>query len=835
MSLQERPNGFHDSSQTVSEPMAIPSILTSTIRNAIVVFSGGTAANSLVDVFDGVREANHSTLSYVIPVSDNGGSSSELIRVFGGPGIGDVRSRLVRLLSEDGEEAMAIKHFFNYRLPKTYGPARNEWLDIIESNHSLWTGISSPKKELIRSILNSINLEMLKRLRPTSRFDFSGASIGNLFLTGARLFTGSFEAAIYLLSSICAVPSSVSVLPVINTNFAHHIAAGLTDGTIITGQNNISHPSAPTNAVPGEQPMSPGRRHLKETEEHDDKAEDANGPGTLPILRKPAIAISKGDEEDLPARIERLWYINPYGQEISIPCSPRVLDALGSASCIIYSIGSLFTSIVPSLVLRGVGQAVSSPQIKSKILILNGTIDRETGPSTHPFTALDFVAAIANACCESRDLPIPCDAAQYCQYVTHVVYLDTATSPKVDRDAFNAVGIETMRIYGRRDGSGKGGRYDAKALEQALEVIMVRKDLKGDKTRRNTLVGSAKVFHIPLVLALPSDFTLYGIVQRSPKPNDDASKDHPHAKQWHSADRVYTDPAVDVVVITSIPETHHSMCKAALEAGKHVIVEKPFVPSLAEANDLLAIAQKSGELLTVYQNRRWDSDFLTLRHVLASGSLGDIVEFETHYDRYRPDAPADTWKTRDTPGHGSIFELGTHTIDQVYQLFGLPLKVTGFITTQRRYPREGSAHDSHTLILQYMDGLMVTVKAAIVSPETEQLRFWVRGTTGSFKKFGVDVQEDQLKAGLRPGDEGFGVEPESLYGSLTTVDAQGKIERKVYETVGPPKTYVEFYRIFAKALGGEGDVPVRPEEARDCLRIIEAAFMSSKEGRTVEL
>ncbi|TKA79657.1 hypothetical protein B0A55_03434 [Friedmanniomyces simplex] len=487
MPLQEQPNGWHGS-RTTSEPMAIPSILTLTTRNGIVVFSGGTAANSLVDVFDGVREANHSTLSYVIPVSDNGGSSSELIRVFGGPGIGDVRSRLVRLIPEDGEEATAIKHFFNYRLPKTYGPARNEWLDIIESNHSLWMGISSPKKELIRSILNSINVEMLKRLRPTSRFDFSGASIGNLFLTGARLFTGSFEAAIYLLSSICAVPSTVSVLPVINTNFAHHIAAGLTDGTVITGQNNISHPSAPTNAVPGEQPMSPGRRNLKDAEEHD-KAEDANGPGTLPSLRKPAIAISKGDEEDLPFRIERLWYINPYGQQITIPANPRVLDALGNASCIIYSIGSLFTSIVPSLVLRGVGGAVSSLHIGSKILILNGTTDRETGPSTHPFTALDFVAAIANACCESRGLPTPCSEAQYWQYVTHVVYLDTSTSPKVDKDAFNAVGIETMRLYGRKDGSGKGGRYDAKALEQALEVIIGRKDLKGDKTRRNTLVG----------------------------------------------------------------------------------------------------------------------------------------------------------------------------------------------------------------------------------------------------------------------------------------------------------------------------------------------------------
>ncbi|TKA79636.1 hypothetical protein B0A55_03424, partial [Friedmanniomyces simplex] len=147
----------------------------------------------------------------------------------------------------------------------------------------------------------------------------------------------------------------------------------------------------------------------------------------------------------------------------------------------------------------------------------------------------------------------------------------------------------------------------------------------------------------------------------------------------------------------------------------------------------------------------------------------------------------------------------------------------------------GGAHDSHTLILQYPNALMVTVKAAIVSPETEQLHFWVRGTTGSFKKFGVDVQEDQLKAGLRPGDEGFGVEPESLHGSLTTVDGEGKMERRVYETIGPPKTYLEFYRVFAKALRGEGEVPVRAEEARDCLRVIEAAFLSSREGRTVEL
>lgn len=486
MALQPQPNGWQGRLRT-PEPNTPRNSSRTRNKGGIAVFSGGSAANNLVDVFNEVRGANHCTLSYIIPVSDNGGSSSELIRVFGGPGIGDVRSRLVRLIPEDGEEANAIKHFFNYRLPKDYTVARGEWLDIIESTHDLWKGISSPKKELIRSILNSMNFDMLKRLRPTSRFDFSGASIGNLFLTGARLFTGSFEAAIYLLSSICAVPSTVSVLPVLNTNFAHHIAAGLADGTVITGQNSISHPSVPTAAVLGEGPLSPGGRRRAQTDEHE-KAEDANGPGTLPSLRQPAIEFSKVEEEDLPARIERLWYINPYGQQIAIPANPRVLESLSSASCIIYSIGSLYTSIIPSLILGGVGEAVASPNIKSKILILNGTLDRETGPPSDPYTALDFVGAIANACCESRGVS-KAGREEYWQYVTHVIYLDNGVSPKVDKDVFNAIGIETMRLYGRRDENGKGGKYDGKALTQVLEAIIGRKDLRSDVTRRNTLVG----------------------------------------------------------------------------------------------------------------------------------------------------------------------------------------------------------------------------------------------------------------------------------------------------------------------------------------------------------
>lgn len=299
----------------------------------------------------------------------------------------------------------------------------------------------------------------------------------------ARLFTGSFESAIYLLSSICGVPASISVLPVLNTNFAHHIAAGLADGTIITGQNNISHPSNPTRAVP-EASTSPARSRSIRTElEESDKIEDANLPGTLPVLRKPAIDFSKQDEEDLPSRIERLWYINPYGQEIVLPANSRVIDAIHGCSCVIYSIGSLFTSIIPSLILRGVGEAISNPLIRAKILILNGTVDRETGPSHNPYTAFDFIAAISNACAESRGLPSP-EPDEYIRYVTNVIYLDSLTSPKVEKDKLNRIGIESMRLYGPG-----GGRYDLKALEQALEAIIGRKDGKSDRTRRNTLVG----------------------------------------------------------------------------------------------------------------------------------------------------------------------------------------------------------------------------------------------------------------------------------------------------------------------------------------------------------
>jgi 2-phospho-L-lactate transferase/gluconeogenesis factor (CofD/UPF0052 family) len=342
----------------------------------------------------------------------------------------------------------------------------------------------------------------VKRLRPTLSFNFQSASVGNLFLTGARLFTGSFESAIYLLGAITGVPSNVNVIPAINSNFSHHISAGLQDGTVITGQNSISHPSAPSAtapptassviSVPGNEAISPLSQHLRklslEVKAHD-HIEDANLPGSLPTLRKQYITFAKTHTEDLPSKIERIWYINPYGQEIRPAPNPKVLSSIDEASAVIYSIGSLYTSIIPCLVLRDVGEKIANAKgLKYKILILNGSLDRETRASGTSFTAKDFITAIARACASSRGQIL--EEEDLREYVTHVIHLQGEGTPRVEKEELARMGVECVRLYGRRNGDGPDGGmiYDGTALGQALEAI-IGGAKKGaiDRSRRNTL------------------------------------------------------------------------------------------------------------------------------------------------------------------------------------------------------------------------------------------------------------------------------------------------------------------------------------------------------------
>lgn len=318
-------------------------------------------------------------------------------------------------------------------------------------------------------------------------------------MTGARLFTGSFESSIYLLGSITHIPPNVKVIPAINSNFSHHISAGLENGTVITGQNSISHPSPPSGPSPtppedethasgpvrediAESPRTQDRRIYQELSLHD-AVEDANLPGSLPTLRKQYINFAKTHAADLPSRISRIWYINPYGQEIRPAANPAALQTLHSAGSIIYSIGSLYTSIIPCLILRDVGSAIAGRSVP-KVLLLNGSTDRETRAVGIEFGALDFVRAIADACDSSRGKKGKCS-----DYVTHVIHLHGEGTPQVEKEELAELGVECVKIYGRKveDADGGGMLYDGMALAQALQAILGRRDGRGDKVRRNTL------------------------------------------------------------------------------------------------------------------------------------------------------------------------------------------------------------------------------------------------------------------------------------------------------------------------------------------------------------
>ncbi|KAL8916724.1 MAG: hypothetical protein Q9172_006179 [Xanthocarpia lactea] len=316
--------------------------------------------------------------------------------------------------------------------------------------------------------------------------------------------------------------------------------------------------------------------------------------------------------------------------------------------------------------------------------------------------------------------------------------------------------------------------------------------------------ASAKVFHIPLIEVAP-ELNLYAIVQRHPTPENDASKAHPGIKSYRAAEEFVKDDSVDIVVITTTPATHFELAKLALQHEKH--------------------------------DRRWDQDFLTIQTLVKNQTLGRIIDFESHFDRYKPSiAGSKPWKTRLEPGGGAIYDLGAHLIDQIVQLFGLPKKLTAFLGSQRLDNDNPGSYDDACTVLMHYEGMMATVKVAVISPEVQQLRFWVRGEKGSYKKYHEDCQEDHLTAGMHPGDPGFGIEPEDHHGTLIT-PINSTLTANSHPTVQPTSstTYQAIYTQFAAAVAGKGEVPVKPEEAREVIRLIELAKRSSEEGRTMEV
>ncbi|WP_434382647.1 oxidoreductase [Melittangium boletus] len=325
---------------------------------------------------------------------------------------------------------------------------------------------------------------------------------------------------------------------------------------------------------------------------------------------------------------------------------------------------------------------------------------------------------------------------------------------------------------------------------------------------------SGALFHAPLLAAEPA-FSLVAIATQRAA---DVARDWPAARVL-SPDALLADPSIDLVIVASPNDSHASLAERALRAGKHVVVEKPFTLDAAEALRLDAFATERGLCLTVFHSRRWDGDFLTVRRLLEDGRLGRLFSFESHYDRFRPQVKA-RWKEDAVPGAGTLWDLGAHLLDQALLLFGMPDSLDADVGQQREGAR---APDWFHLVLRYGE-LRVLLHSGSVVHEPWH-RFVLQGEQGAWHKTGLDPQEEQLRAGLRPGQPGWGLEPAERHGRLSQGGSVPTL----------PGCYEDFYRRLARAVAGEGPVPVTAASAAQVIQILQAAERSAREGRRIHL
>jgi len=330
---------------------------------------------------------------------------------------------------------------------------------------------------------------------------------------------------------------------------------------------------------------------------------------------------------------------------------------------------------------------------------------------------------------------------------------------------------------------------------------------------------SGRVFHAPF-LELHPGFQLLGSWERSKK---QIQALYPHAKSYGSIEEVLADENIDLVVVNTPTFTHFEYAKKALEAGKHVIVEKAFVGSTAEAEELRDLAAAKGLKVSVFQNRRWDSDLKTVKSILDEGQLGRIVEARIAFDRFRPKLSPKTHKEKPSSGAGIIKDLGAHVIDQALYLFGMPKNVFADIGITR----EGSEVDDYFDILLKYEDKRVHVHGGYFFRQPLH-EFALFGSEGSFLKTRADVQEDQLQLGMKPNEPTYGIEPKV---------AQGTLHTAMYKRQVPtlPGNYMDFFEGVYQAITNNKQEPVTAQDGVNVMRIIDAAFESAKREVVVRL
>ena len=332
---------------------------------------------------------------------------------------------------------------------------------------------------------------------------------------------------------------------------------------------------------------------------------------------------------------------------------------------------------------------------------------------------------------------------------------------------------------------------------------------------------SGRLFHAPFLKADPR-FTLKKVYERS---SSLAGEEYPEAEIVRDFEGLLTE-GIDLVIITTPNPLHVPMAAQALEAGKHVVAEKPLAASSREAEELFRLAREKGVLLTVYQNRRLDGDFLTVKKLMEEDRLGQVVDYACHFDRFVRGYRTKQWKREGGPGVDLLYDIGIHLLDQAFTLFGPPEEVYGDLRRQRP---ESPGVDRFEITLYYPE-----TRAVLSAGELTALpgpHFAVHGRKGSFLKYGRDPQEERLVRGLRPAeDPAWGRDNPAAFGMLRTVTEDGFTEERVPTEAG---NYGGFYHRLYRAIRSNGPLPVPPEEAVAVLRLLEAVQESDREKRRV--
>jgi predicted dehydrogenase len=347
--------------------------------------------------------------------------------------------------------------------------------------------------------------------------------------------------------------------------------------------------------------------------------------------------------------------------------------------------------------------------------------------------------------------------------------------------------------------------------------------VRGINTALCSFGMSGLVFHAPFLNAHPG-FNLYAVWERSKKT---AAEIYPGIKSFDTLEAMLSDEAIDLVIVNTPNYTHHEFAKKALLAGKHVLVEKSFTVTVAEAEELISIANEKGRKLSVFQNRRYDSDFKTVKKIVEEGSLGNIIEAEFHFDRYKPALSPKQHKETPIPGSGLLHDLGPHLIDQALLLFGIPGSVFGFL----KIARPGSRVNDYFDIMLFYPMLTVRLRSSLLVKELLPA-YILHGIKGSFIKERADIQEDILKLGQKPGTAGWGTEPASANGRLN-IDDNG--ETKLITVTSLQGNYMEFYEGLYNAIVDQKELPVPATDGLNTMRLIDAVLESDKTKKVISI